>query len=203
MGSVPQGLSGDRLVVQNVKLRFLAISGSIRERSSNTELLRAVRIIAADFADVFIWDGIAQLPHFNPDLDAEGATLPPPVAALRAELDRADALIISSPEYAHGVPGSLKNALDWLVSGAEMPGKPTGLLNASARSVHAHAQLEETLRTMSARIVDDAVVVVPLDGRRLDADQIAADPALSALIRGATLALAHCAHSLRPHIERP
>jgi Predicted flavoprotein len=111
-------------------------------------------------------------------------------------------LIISSPEYAHGVPGSLKNALDWLVSGAEMPGKPTALLNASARSVHAHAHLEETLRTMSARIVDDAVVVVPLDGRRVDAGQIVADPALSALVRGATLALAHCAHSLRPHIER-
>lgn len=183
------------------QLRFLAISGSIRERSSNTELLRAVKTIAADLADVTIWDGIGQLSHFNPDLDGEGATLPAPVAALRAELARADALIISSPEYAHGVPGSLKNALDWLVSGAEMPGKPTALLNASARSVHAHAHLEETLRTMSARIVDDAVVVVPLDGRRLDAAQIVADPALSALVRTAIEALAHCAHSLRPHIE--
>jgi chromate reductase len=174
----------------NSRLQVLAISGSLRERSSNTELLRAARIITAEIADVTVWQGLDQLPHFNPDLDQGGAELPDAVRAFRAELERAGALVISSPEYAHGVPGSLKNALDWLVGGSEMPGKPVGLLTASARSVFAHAQLAETLRTMSARVVEDAVVVVPLDGRRLDADQIAHDKVLSAIIQNAIEALA-------------
>jgi NAD(P)H-dependent FMN reductase len=129
------------------------------------------------------------LPHFNPDLDFEGAELPPSVVDFRKAIGDADAILISSPEYAHGVPGSLKNALDWLVSGPEMPGKTTGLLTASARSLFAHAALEETLRTMSADVVAGAVVVVPMEGRRLDAASIATDPALAPIIEGAVRSL--------------
>jgi NAD(P)H-dependent FMN reductase len=84
----------------------------------------------------------------------------------------------------------LKNALDWMVSDAAMIGKPIGLLNAAARSTFAQPQLAETLRTMSTRLVDDACLVVPLDGRRLDAAAIAADSALAALLRRALDALA-------------
>jgi chromate reductase, NAD(P)H dehydrogenase (quinone) len=173
--------------------RILGISGSLRARSSNTELLKAAALLAGEGAFLCLYDGLASLPHFNPDLDREGAVLPVEVQRLRVEIAGADALVISSPEYAHGLPGSLKNALDWLVSGPEMVGKPIGLLNASSRSVHAHASLEETLRTMSAAIVPDAVEIASLDGRRLDAAAIAADPdlrdvirrALDALVRGA------------------
>lgn len=135
------------------------------------------------------YDGLATLPHFNPDLDFEGAEPPSEVRDLRTAIGEADAILISSPEYAHGVPGSLKNALDWLVSGAEIPGKATGLLNASARSLFAHAALEETLRTMSADVVAGAVVVVPMDGRRLDAASIAADPSLSSIVETAVRSL--------------
>src|SRR5215203_2100828 len=155
------------------KPKIVAISGSLRARSSNTELLKAAQTIAADIADVVLWNGLNELPHFNPDNDLEGAELPSPVNAFRAQIQDAGALVISTPEYAHGIPGSLKNALDWLVSGREMIGKPIGILNASARSTFAHAQIEETLRTMSTNIIPKAVVVVPLDGRRLDAAQIA------------------------------
>ena len=101
-----------------------------------------------------------------------------------------DALLISSPEYAHGVPGALKNALDWMVSDVAMIGKPIALLSASARSTFAHPQFAETLRTMSAALVDGASVVVPLDGRRLDAAGIAAEPMLATLIRDVLGALA-------------
>ena len=170
--------------------RIFAISGSLRARSSNTGLLNAAALLAAPNANVVLYNELGALPHFNPDLDGEGAILPPPVQRLRAAITAADALLISSPEYAHGVPGSLKNALDWLVSGPEMPGKPTGLLTASARSVYAHASLQETLRTMSVALVPEAVVVVPLDGRRLQADAIVAEPELARLIRGALDALA-------------
>lgn len=170
--------------------RILAISGSLRARSTSTEVLRAAVSIAQQFAEIVPYSGIGDLPHFNPDLDEEGAVLPHGVANFRAAVRTADAILIASPEYAHNLPGSLKNALDWLVSGPELPGKPTGLLNASARATHAQAALAETLRTMSARLVPAAVAVVPLDGRRMDAASIAADARLAWIIGEAIDALA-------------
>jgi NAD(P)H-dependent FMN reductase len=168
---------------------ILAISGSLRARSSNTEVLRAAAALAPLGASISLFDGLAELPHFNPDLDAEGAVLPPAVQRLREQVGAADALLICSPEYAHGVPGSLKNALDWLVSGSEIPYKPVVLLNASSRSRHAQASLAETLRTMSTLIVTDGPIDVPLDGRRLDANAIVEMPDLANRIRAAWTAL--------------
>jgi chromate reductase, NAD(P)H dehydrogenase (quinone) len=112
------------------------------------------------------------------------------VSALRARVASADGLVISSPEYAHGVPGALKNALDWLVSGVEIFQKPVALLNPSPGSLFAHPQLMETLRVMSATVVDDACITLPIAGRRLDAEGIAADAELSAAIRAALGVLA-------------
>jgi NAD(P)H-dependent FMN reductase len=171
-------------------MKILAISGSLRACSSNAELLRAAALVAGPSWTFDFYDGLGTLPHFNPDLDAEGSTPPEPVRDLRARVAAADAVLICSPEYAHGVPGSLKNALDWMVSDAAMIGKPIGLLNASARSIFAHPQLAETLRTMSTRVIEGASITVPLEGRRLDAAGIAADPALAARLRGALDALA-------------
>jgi len=166
-------------------VHVLTISGSLRARSSNTELLRAAALVADPSWTFDHYDGLAALPHFNPDLDFEGATPPEAVRDLRARIAAADALLISSPEYAHGVPGALKNALDWMVSDAAMIGKPIALLNASARSTFAHPQLAETLRTMSTALTAEASVTVPLDGRKLDAAGIAADPMLARLLRAA------------------
>jgi NAD(P)H-dependent FMN reductase len=151
--------------------------------------LRAAATLAPDDVTVALFDGLADLPHFNPDLDQDGSVPPPSVAKLRAEVAAADALLICSPEYAHGVPGSLKNALDWLVSGSEIPYKPVGVLNVSSRSVHANASLIETLRTMSTVVVPDASITLPLDGRRLDAAAIAATPELADPLRAAVAAL--------------
>jgi chromate reductase len=161
----------------------LAISGSLRARSSNTELLRALGLVAPTMVRVTLYEGLAAVPPFNPDLDDEGAVPPPVVHALRTRVAAADAVVICSPEYAHGVAGALKNALDWLVSFPALADKPVALLNASARSTIAHAALSETLRTMSTGWLPDASVTVPLDGRRLDAAQIAADPALARILR--------------------
>ncbi len=145
--------------------------------------------------EVVLFAGLASLPHFNPDFDFEGAVLPPPVVDLRAAIAGADALLICSPEYAHGVPGSLKNALDWLVSGPEMVFKPVGLLNASPRSTHAQASLAETLRTMSVKLVAGACVDVPLAGRRLDAGAIIVDAELADPLRTAIAALVEVAEA--------
>lgn len=128
--------------------------------------------------DIAIFDGLADLPHFNPDLD--GDRPPKAVAALRKTIGKAQGLLISSPEYARGVAGVLKNALDWLVSSTEFPGKPVALINASQRATHADAALRLTLTTMSANLVEDASIMLPLLGRNLDASGIAADADLAA-----------------------
>jgi NAD(P)H-dependent FMN reductase len=104
--------------------------------------------------EITIYEGLAGLPHFNPDYDEEGATPPPPVAELRSLLAAADGILISSPEYAHGVPGSLKNALDWLVSDGALVNKPVALIRASPiGGQYAQASLVETLTTMNWQVV--------------------------------------------------
>jgi chromate reductase len=173
----------------NRSAKILGISGSLRARSSHTEVLRAVAILAPTSVTVTLFDGLGNLPHFNPDLDVEGAEPPAPVQAFRAQVAAADALLICSPEYAHGVPGALKNALDWLVSDPHMVFKPIGLLNTSPHSTHAQASLAETLRTMSTVLVPGASVDLPLAGRRLDAAAIAALPEIATPLRSAVQAL--------------
>lgn len=141
-------------------LRMLAISGSLRARSSNTSLLRLAIEAAPDGVTIEMYDGLATLPHFNPDDDV--GVPPAPVLELRRRVGEADALLLCSPEYAHGVPGSLKNALDWLVASTELPHKPVALLNASPWATHAQASLVETLTVMSTRVVHDACVTIPV-----------------------------------------
>lgn len=170
-------------------MRLLAICGSLRAASSNRSALEALRRLAPQDVEVLMYQGLDTLPHFNPDLDTETApATPPEVAALRRQVGECDGLLISSPEYAHGVPGSLKNALDWLVSCSEFPGKPVALINTSPRSSHAQASLAETLRTMSARFIEAACATLPLSGRTLDGAGIAADAELSRILRAALAA---------------
>lgn len=177
-------------------MHILAISGSLRAGASNTALLEAAALVAPHGVDVTLYDALNALPHFNPDLDVpDGSALPEIVADLRARIGRADGILISCPEYAHGIPGSFKNALDWLVGSIEFPGKPVALLNASSMSVHAPAQLIEVLTTMNARIIPQACFTVPLLGRRLDAHDIVADQELSAILRIAIATFVHAIHS--------
>jgi Predicted flavoprotein len=140
---------------------------------------------------VEIFTGIDRLPFFSPDLDRtlNDPLLPRPVRQMRDAVGSADALMISSPEYAHGVPGVLKNALDWLVGGPEMVGRAVLLLNVSPSSVHAYASLVETLRTMSARVVDVAPIALPRSGGPLDERALAADAAVAAPLTAALNAL--------------
>jgi chromate reductase, NAD(P)H dehydrogenase (quinone) len=151
-------------------MRILGISGSLRTGSSNTALLRAAASIASPGTLVVVYDGLGALPPFNPDLDRDGDEPAPAVAALRSEISAADGVIISSPEYAHGVPGVLKNALDWLVSYPDLAGKPVVLWNASAAGgEHAQASLVEILKTMSARVLVDDSLLAPFLRRKLEA----------------------------------
>jgi NAD(P)H-dependent FMN reductase/quercetin dioxygenase-like cupin family protein len=187
----PATASGGRSGEGSHGMRILFLSGSLRAVSSNTTLLHAAALLAPPAVEVDFYHGIGDLPHFNPDLDRglDDPDLPPAVCELRARVGRADALLISSPEYAHGVPGSLKNALDWLVGSSEFPGKPVALVNASPASTHAQVSLAETLRTMSAEVVEGSPFLAPLAGKRLDAAGAAADPEIAGALRAALAAL--------------
>src|SRR5690349_11997273 len=105
-----------------------------------------------------MYPGLGTLPLFNPDLEADP---PPAVREFRDAVGRADALIVASPEYAHGISGVLKNGLDWLVSFEGFIGKPVALVNTSPRAHHALDTLREVLQTMSARILPEASVTLP------------------------------------------
>jgi len=151
-------------------MRVLAISGSLRARSSNRALLEAAASLRPAGMGWESYEALAELPHFNPDDDEDGRPVPPAVARLRARVIAADGWVISSPEYAHGVPGALKNALDWLVSCPELPGKPVLLLNASAAGGNfAQAALAETLRTMSLEVLEGSLTA-PFLSRKLQED---------------------------------
>jgi chromate reductase, NAD(P)H dehydrogenase (quinone) len=163
----------------------LALCGSLRAASMNAALLRATARVAPVGMLVDIFPGLGDLPLFNPDIEFPS---PQAVEGLHAAIAHCDALLIASPEYAHGVTGVLKNALDWLVSFERFIEKRVAIFNASPRSVHADAELREILSTMSARLVEAACLALPLRATGADEDAIVAVHA--ARIRIALAALA-------------
>jgi chromate reductase, NAD(P)H dehydrogenase (quinone) len=119
------------------------------------------------------------------------------VVDFRSQLQASDGVLISSPEYAHGVPGVLKNALDWVVASGELYGKPVALLNASPRSVHAQASLKETLTVMTASLIPEASITVLLHSNKVDEAGIISDPEISHALRSALEAFGRAIDLLR------
>ncbi len=167
---------------QTSRTKILAISGSLRQNSSNTNLLQSAIELAPPNIEIRLYGGLNDLPHFNPDLET---TIIPAVIDLNAQINWADGLLISTPEYAHGVPGVLKNALDWLVSSEDFMGKPIALWNASPRATHAQAALIEILTTMAGRVIPKASISLPLMGKKLDVAGIIADQELASELKKA------------------
>ncbi|KAA1182898.1 NAD(P)H-dependent oxidoreductase [Rhizobium tropici] len=144
-------------------ISLYALCGSQRQASSSRRLLEALRLACPGGVTMKICDLIGEMPIFNPD--NEGERTPPIVLEFAAKIGRADGLVISCPEYAHGIPGGFKNALDWLVSRDEVPFKPLMFAHASHRGDLVLAQLTEVLQTMSLHIVADAFVRLPVAGK--------------------------------------
>lgn len=167
-------------------MKVLAISGSLRAASINSALLRAAARLSPPGVEVRLFRTVGELPLFNPDLEAK---MPSQVSALHAEVAASDALLIASPEYARGVTGTIKNALDWLVSFEPFIHKPVAVLNASPRAHHADEAPRETLKTMSAVIVDEASISISLLGAHLTEDGMVGNPAISRAVRNSLLAL--------------
>lgn len=168
-------------------ISILTISGSLRSRSTNGVLLEAGHILAPPGVAISAYRGIAELPHFNPDLEVD--PLPPQVTELRAAVRAADALLISCPEYARGIPGSFKNMLDWLVGDTNFYGKPIVLWTASARASAGPAALHLVLTTMSGHIVEDACLTLDLISAQRSAEDLAADSDIAASLRNALQSL--------------
>ena len=178
-----RGTEIDRGICRSETIQILAISGSLRSASTNTTLLNAAGALAPENMEFRVYSALGDLPHFNPDLDIQPAPLA--VAEFRSQLCRSAGVIISSPEYAHGVPGVLKNALDWLVASGELYNKPVAFFSASPPGTYAQASLTETLNVMMARVVPEACITVPLLGKKLDESGIIAEPEISSAVRSA------------------
>ena len=178
------------------RVNIVALCGSLRAVSSNKTLLLAAARLAPPGVSIALYEGLGDLPHYNPDLESSP---PPMVRAFRELIRAADGLVIASPEYMHGVPGSLKNALDWLVGGGdEFVGKQVALLNASPRSTRAQESLRDTVTIMAGHVVEEASIAVPLLGKNMSEEAILGNAEIAGALRGAMVALVRAIEAARP-----
>lgn len=155
---------------------ILLLSGSTKSGSSNEAVLRTANDVAPAQVRTERHEGLAALPHFNPDDDAD--PLPAPVAELRAALGEAAAVLICTPEYAGTLPGSFKNLLDWTIGGTVLGDKPVAWVNSAApgRGEGAEATLRAVLEYAGADIVDSACAKVPVHREMVGDDGSITDP---------------------------
>jgi chromate reductase, NAD(P)H dehydrogenase (quinone) len=161
-------------------VQLLVISGSLRSKSTNSAALRTACVVAPEGVEAVVYDGLAKLPHFNPDDDVD--PLAQAVAGLRAQIRAADGIMFSTPEHVGALPGSFKNLLDWTI-GDDQPGsiyqKPVAWLNVSPHGAkHAHDSLRTVLGYASAAIVDAACAEVTVTGATIGDDGLIADPSV-------------------------
>ena len=174
---------------------LLLISGSLRGGSTNSATLRTAAALAPPGIEAEIYDGMGRLPHFNPDDDpVDGVGLDPEVAALRAALARADALLLSTPEYAGALPGSFKNLLDWTVGGGQTYEMPVAWINVSGEAApsggaDAHDSLRKVLGYTGAVIVEAACIRLPLARGDVGEDGLVTPPEARAAIVEAVIVL--------------
>ncbi len=163
-----------------MKPTILTISGSLRANSSNDAVIKAAFDFIKDKANIVAFEGLGTLPHFddNPNPAKE-------VVAFRELIRKADGVLICSPEYAFGVPGSLKNALDWTVTSGDFVSKPVALITAATGGDKAHAALLLTLRVISSVLPDDCALILPYIRSKMNAAGEVADPATLSLIEQA------------------
>jgi chromate reductase len=176
-------------------VRVLLISGSLRDGSTNTAVLRTAGQVTGDQIETALYGDMAKLPHFNPDDDREGEPVDPAVAELRAAIMAADALLVCTPEYAGALPGALQNLLEWTVGDAGTYRKPMAWINATGPAAptggaDAHDSLRKVLGYVHADIVEAACTRLPLTRDAVGPDGTITDPGAREQIAGALTALA-------------
>ena len=135
-------------------MRVLAISGSLQAKSGNLALLKTAAALVPPGVDLVLFDGLRELPHFNPDLEASG--VPESVTEWRQALSGSDAVLIACPEYGFSLPGVLKNGIDWVIGSGELEQKVVAITAAVAgpeRGRRGLQALRDTLSALRATIV--------------------------------------------------
>jgi len=179
-------------------MNIVAISGSLRAASTNSALVRAAAALAPDGMEVTVYDGLGGLPHFSPELDGDDA--PTAVRDLRGLLGAAEGVLFCTPEYAFGMPGSLKNALDWLVTSGELWRKPVVALSASPSALggeKAHAALLLTLSALEACVVAEGSLCIPFVTTKVTKSGDLTDDATAQALRVSLNALARTIEAQR------
>ena len=147
-----------KIYKMTTRKKIIAISGSTRQNSTNQSLINAIVELYYEELDIETFNGLSEIPHFNPDLDTENP--PVTVSDFRRQLNQSDGVLICTPEYAMGVPGTLKNAIDWTVSSMEFSHKPVALITASSAGQNAHLSLLETLKIIEADIPESSQLLI-------------------------------------------
>lgn len=146
------------------KIKILAVSGSLRTNSSNAVILQHIQRMMPEGVEFFVYKGLSTLPHFD-----DAAEIPITVGVWRKHLQEADAVLVCSPEYAFGIPGSLKNAFDWTVGSGELVNKPLALITAATGGEKAHAAWLQIFTALSANIPEKAALLISYVRSKLNA----------------------------------
>ena len=151
----------------------LTISGSTRQRSTNLNLLKAIEALFEAEFEFLYFNGLSALPHFNPDDDNENP--PPAITVFRKMIKKADGILICTPEYAMGLPGTLKNALDWTVSSSDFSQKPVAVITAATSGEKAHESLIGTLNIIEAVTNKDIQLLIPFAKAKINTSKVITD----------------------------
>ena len=171
-------------------MKILAISGSLQAKSKNAALLTIAQRSAPPGVELILFDGLRDLPHFNPDLEVDVA--PESVMVWRQALASSDALLIASPEYGFSLPGVLKNAIDWVIGSGELEGRViavTAAVPGPERGRRGLRALCDTLSAVRAEIVGGEPIQMGPEFERQVAGLVA-DLAEAVKSRGTTTAVA-------------
>ena len=171
-------------------MKILAIPGSVRNGSFNVALLDAMTKIAPKNINITVFDKIKDIPVFEPDTSDK--VIPEPVNYFISKIRESDGIIISTPEYAHGVPGVLKNALDWLVASDALVLKPviiTSVSTSGLGGVRAHSALVLILSAMNLNVVVEGSLNIPYAQRKFDENLTLTDNLSTKAIQVSLLAL--------------
>jgi len=141
-----------------MKKNIFAIVGSASKNSSNLKLIEHIAELTQEEFDFTIFDSLAELPHFNPELSVENT--PPEILNFRETILKADGLLICTPEYIFSIPSGLKNAIEWCVSTTVFSGKPLGMITASASGLKAHEELQLIMRTLETKFNECTLLLI-------------------------------------------
>ena len=138
--------------------KILVINGSASKNSSNQKLIENFAVLTKDFFILTIFEALKTLPHFDPELSTYNT--PKEVLAFRQQIEKADGILICTPEYIFSIPSGLKNAIEWCVSTTLFSDKPIGIITASANGEKGHEALQLIMKTLMTKFTDEPTLLI-------------------------------------------